>query len=277
MKRTVFCITILICLSGSVTFGIAPVGQPSANLFQKGWWSLGVDYSMSKIDLNAENTGNSSLFTEGTVDGLDINLLLGKAGYGIKDNWEVFVGFGIAKSGSFSDEKSEPWGNNNEYKQKSIFELDGSSGHAAQIGTKYTFYEKSLIKAGVACQLTWLSVSGTVQESVYKEKTTDGSMEFIATTESDVDADLYIFQIAPGISYEISYGYSIFGGPLFQWVNGTAKSNLRTNTEVDITNDSAFGGWIGLHADIDVFTSLNLEYQTTGSSSTIGFNFTSKF
>lgn len=275
MKKTVFCITILICFSSSVTFGLAPVGQPTSNL-RKGWWSVGFDYSMSKIDLNAENNTTQSFFTEGSVDSLDIDLMLGKASLGIKNNWEVFVGLGTAETGGFSDTRTGQWGESI-YTETDAFEFDGSSGYAAQIGTKYTFYEKSLIKAGVACQLTWLGLSGTLKEDIYKDD------ELMGTGQADVDSELFLFQLAPGISYQVAFGFSVYGGPLFQWVNGKAETKnksgslFKTKTDIDITSDSSIGGWIGLQADIDIFTSVNLEYQMTGSSSTIGINLTSKF
>ena len=271
-------------MSGSVTFGVAPVGQPSANIFQEGWWSLGGEYSMSEIDLDLENSSDTSFFTEKTIESLDINLMLGKAGYCLKDNWEVFVGFGtVDTSGIGKDETSEDWGNNPAYKQINSFEYDLGSGSAAQIGTKYTFYEKAQIKAGIACQLTWLNLSGTVEENVYKETQEDGSRELSANDQTDVDSDLYIVQIAPGISYEVAFGYSIYGGPLFQWVTGkseTKSSNsllFDTKTEYDVKNSASFGGWVGLRADIDAFISVSLDYQKVGSSSTIGLNLTSKF
>ena len=281
MKRTVLFITTLICLSGTFAFGIAPIGQPGSNL-RKGWVGLGADVSISQIDLDVESNTSPSFFDKGTIDNLDINMILGKLSYGLKDNWEVFVGLGLAQTGSFDAEKTEPWGNNPLYKQKEVFNFEGDSGQAAQVGTKYTFYEKALVKAGVACQLTYLSSSGTLTEDVYQEDL-NGNRLFISTSEADVDSDLWIFQMAPGISYEVSFGYSIYGGPLFQWVNGSAKTKsksgnaFRTSTDIDISNNSSFGAWVGLHADIDVFTSLNLEYQMTGSSSTIGLNLTTKF
>lgn len=282
MKRTLFCISILIFLSGSVAFGLAPIGEPTANLSQKGWWSLGIDYSMSEIDLDFEDSGATSVFPKETVEDFNFDLMLGKAGLGITDNWEVFVGLGTAKTDGFSDEQNDPWGDNTFYTQKTNYNFDTCSGYVAQIGTKYTFYEKALVKAGVACQFTWLNFSSTLNEEVFKVGQ-DGSNELVGTAQTDVDSDLYIIQIAPGISYEIAFGYSIYAGPLFQWVYGKAETKpsstqlLRTASEVDIKNDSRFGGWVGLRANIDPFISLNIEYQMTGSSSTIGFNLTSKF
>ncbi len=281
MKRTVLYIAILICLSGSVAFGLAPIGQPSANLFQEGWWSLGGDYSMSEIDLDFDNS-ETSVFPKDTIEDLNFDLIMGKAGLGIADNWEVFVGLGTAKTDTFSDEQVKPWGENTFYTENSNYNFDVGSGYAAQIGTKYTFYEKALVRAGIACQLTYLSLSGSLNEDISKIGQ-DGSSELVAAGETDVDTDLYILQIAPGITYNIAFGYSIYGGPLFQWVSGKSEAKatdsllFRTKTEADVTNNSHFGGWVGFRADIDAYISLNLEYQITGSSSSIGFNLTSKF
>lgn len=272
MKRTLFCIAILICLNGSAVFGIAPIGQPTPTL-RKGWWNSSADFSMTKIDLDVKNSTTGSFFTEETLKDYNIDLLLGKAGYGITDNWEVFVGLGAAKIDDLGGTQTSDWGDSGSA-QNDIYKFDPDTGYAAQIGTKITLYEKALIKAGVTCQFTWLGLGGTLKDDTYKDT------ELRYSNKVDVDSDLKIFQIAPGVSYEFLFGFSVYGGPFFQWVDGEAETDVDKGAyeaKMDITSDSSFGGWVGLHADIDVFTSLNLEYQITGSSGTIGINLSSKF
>ena len=73
MKRTFFCITILsVCMSCSVTFGIAPISEPATNL-EKGWWRLGADYSSTKMDLDLENIENLPFYCS---EKLDMELLI---------------------------------------------------------------------------------------------------------------------------------------------------------------------------------------------------------
>ena len=79
MKKKVFCIAILfVCLSGTVTFGITPVGQPAASL-RDHWLGLGIDYSHTEIDLKAENIKNVTLFKESTIKDLKIEYLFNKS------------------------------------------------------------------------------------------------------------------------------------------------------------------------------------------------------
>jgi hypothetical protein len=274
MKRTIFCITILsVCLSGSVTFGIAPIGQPATNL-PKGSWKLGADYSDTKIDLLAENTKDAVFFNEGTIEDFKINLILGKAGYGITDGWEVFAGLGTSKTDLCTEQKI-PWGDSAST-QTDTFDLSSGSNYAAQIGTKLTLYERALLKAGVTCQYTWFSMSGTLTKEIYKDDF------YIGKGDIDLDSSFTVLQIAPGVSYQLLYGVSVYGGPLFQWIDGKidGKSNsaiIIGKGSTDIKEDSSYGGWIGLQSDIDIYTSFNVEYQITGSSSTIGLSLSSKF
>jgi hypothetical protein len=276
MKRRIFCFAfILLCLSGSATFAIAPIGQPAASL-RDHWLSLGVDYSHTDIDLKAENIKNTQIFTEGTIKDLKFDLILGKADACITDYWEVFAGVGAAKVGDFSSKRYGQYGDSN-LVETDIFELGGDLNFAAQIGTKVTLYEKALFKAGILCQLTWLSFNETLQEDIYN------NFGFITSGKANVDTDLLILQVAPGVSYQLFYGLSIYGGPLLQLVRGKVDGKGKTGTlagfsgSADIREDSAFGGWVGLHADIDILTTFNVEYQATGSSNTIGLSLTSKF
>ena len=275
MKRNIFCIAILlVCASGSVTLAVAPIDQPASNL-REGWLSLGADYSNTTIDLQIKNVDTGSLFTEGTAKDVKIDLILGKAGYGITNNWEVFAGFGAAKA-DLNYEGTEPHGDSGLI-DTNKYDISGDTGFAAQIGTKYTLFEKALIRAGATLQLTWLSLPGTIT----KEQSTDSI--FLNSGEGDIDTDLFVLQAAPGLSYQVSYGISIYGGPLFQWIFGTSDATGKTgliskvSDHADIREDSVIGGWVGIHADIDAFTTVNVEYQMTGSSGTIGLGLMSKF
>ncbi len=277
MKRRVFYFTfILICLSASTTFAIAPIGQPAASL-RDHWLSLGIDYSHSDIDLKFENIKDTSIFTDGTFENSKFDLVLAKAGFCIKDNWEVFAGVGAVKIADHSSTRLGKWGDSG-LTETDKLELCSNINFAAQIGTKVTLYEKALLKAGISGQLTWLNLNETLQDDIYNSK--DG---FITNEKADINADLLIFQIAPGVSYQLFYGFSVYGGPLFQLIRGEVDSKSGSlqyaglTGSADVKEDSAFGGWVGLHADIDILTTLNVEYQTTGSSNTLGVSLASKF
>jgi hypothetical protein len=275
MKIKVFSIAFIsLCLTSSVTFAISPIGQPAASLRDR-WYGLGVEYSHTEIDLKAENVEGNTYLKEGTIEDVKIDLALAKAGFCINNNWEVFAGLGAAKA-DFCDKRTLPFGDSPAL-ETDKFDLDGDVSFAALIGTKATFYEKALLKAGVSCQLSWLSLNGTVTKDLYRNN------EFLNTGKADIDTDLFILQVAPGISYQLFFGFSVYGGPLYQLIRGNidadGKSGLliKTSGSADIKEDSSFGGWAGLHADLDIFTSIDVEYQLTGSSNTIGVSLVSKF
>lgn len=265
---------ISLCFSSSVTFAITPLGQPAASL-RDHWYGLGVEYSHTEIDLKAENVEGNSYLHDGTIEDVKIDLAMAKAGLCINNNWEVFAGLGAAKA-DLCDERTLPYGDSPAL-ETDKFDLDGDVSFAALIGTKATLYEKALLKAGVSCQLSWLSLNGTLTKDLYRNDI------FLSTGKADVDTDLFILQVAPGVSYQLFFGFSVYGGPLYQLIRGDIDAKgesgllVKTSGSADIKEDSSFGGWAGLHADIDIFTSIDVEYQLTGSSNTIGVSLVSKF
>ena len=273
MKIKVLGIAIIsLCFSCSVSFAISPIGEPASNL-RDHWYGLGAEYSHTEIDLKAENLKGTAFYYKGTLEDVKIDLALGKAGMCITDNWEVFAGLGAATTDFCASRTLR--GDMNTYTEN--YDLDSDVSFAAQIGTKATFYEKALLKAGVLCQLTWLNIGGTLDQVIYR----DGA--YLDSGKADIDTDLYILQVAPGISYQLFFGFSVYGGPLYQMIRGSIDGKGKSGTllkqsgSADLKEDSAFGGWAGIHADIDVFTSINAEYQMTGSSNTIGVSLVSKF
>jgi hypothetical protein len=263
-------VILLLSSFGSVALGIAPIGKPTSDL-QMGHWSIVFDYSHSEIDLKLKNIEGTSFFTGDKAENVKIDFALAKAGYGIADHWELFAGLGGAKA-SFQDTESSQVG---DLIQTEKVDFDGDIGLAAQIGTRATFYENGPLAAGTLFQISWLTLDGTYKETTWTEISSNSG-------KGDLDADIFVVQLAPGASYKIKDNLVVYGGPLFQWITGDGNADGKSGSLIgdsgsgDIREDSVFGGWIGLQAGF--FEDLiNIEFQTTGSSNTFGISIVSEF
>lgn len=263
-------VTMLLSMFGSVAFGIAPIGKPTSDL-QMGHWSVVFDYSHSEIDLKLNNIEGTSFFTGDKAENVKIDFALAKAGYGIADHWELFAGLGGAKA-NYQNTETKKAGDL--YETKKV-DFDGDIGLAAQIGTRATFYENGPLAAGTLFQISWLTLNGTYKETTWNLISSNSG-------KGDLDADIFVVQLAPGASYKIKNNLVVYGGPLFQWITGDGNADGKSGSLIgecgsgDIKEDSSFGGWIGLQTGF--FEDLiNIEFQTTGSSNTFGISIVSEF
>ena len=273
MNMRLFGTAILIMyLCSSVTLAIAPLGTPTSEI-ETGRWSIGADYSRSEIDLRLEDAQGTSFFTVNKAEKVRFDLVLGKIGYGICENWDVFVGLGASKA---------KYKNVNSYMDAGSFEqelvdYESDTGFVTEVGTKTTFYEKDNLKIGGMVQLSWLNLDGTYKEASW----TDGV--FNDSGEGDLDADIIVVQAAPGLSYQLYENLSVYGGPFWQWIDGDGKADGKTGSasgeggKGDIKEDSSFGGWVGLKAELYKNLTCNVEFQATCSSNTLGIGIAAKF
>jgi len=273
MNNKLFSTAVLIlCLSNSITMALAPIGPPIVNL-EKGQWSIGVDYSESEIDFKLKSIQGTTFFTRNKTNEVEIENVMVKLTHGIRDNWQVFVGFGVAKA-EYTEAVSWMDGGSLE---SAIIDFESDSGFAAQIGTKATFYEKGPLGLGALFQVNWATLDGTYSEATW----TDGVFNDSGT--GDLDADIMIFKFAPGASYQFQGDMTVYGGPLWQWIDGNGDADGITGAlsgeggKGDIKQDSSFGGWIGLQANPDSDFTINIEVQKTGSSETFSFSFIKRF
>lgn len=273
MNNRLFCVAVLILsLSNSITMALAPIGPPTVNL-EKGQWSIGFDYSETEIDFKLKNIQGTSFFTRNKDNEVEIENIMGKLRHGINDNWQVFFGFGVAET-EYTEMVSLMDGGSLE---STMIDFESDSGFAAQIGTKATFYEKGPLGLGALFQVNWITMDGSYSEATW----TDGVFNDSGT--GDLDADIMILKFAPGASYKYHGNITVYGGPLWQWIDGNGDADGQTGALIgkggkgDIKQDSSFGGWIGFQTNPDSDTIINIEFQKTGSSETFGFSFAKKF
>jgi len=102
---------IVVCLSSSVVIALPPMGPPKALLGQD-VWEIGIDYGHQAMDLEAVGKVTeiqvSPLFVtvrkaKHNLDDLKSNIVMGRIGYGINDNWDAYVRLGAADDRDHTD------------------------------------------------------------------------------------------------------------------------------------------------------------------------------
>ena len=284
-KRFAFAATLIIILSCfcSTALALDFMGPPSAGL-KKGQISLGADYSYTRMDIGLD----SGVITETTYDDvrvmnsdtfrvssftlkrLKMHKLYANIGYGITDNWEVFIrlgGMNTEFSGNFF-----PGSTASESR-----DYNGDTGFAIGFGTKVTFYEKDKLKLGALFQMSWASSHASASGVGWRET---------------VDIDIIEMQIALGATYQLTEKIAIYGGPFWHFIsfNGSDLNGYRSYKEdpsqdermvshasYNLDDISNFGGYIGARYEVfkDVFYCI--EYQHTRSADALAMSIRWKF
>jgi len=267
-------VLMVVGLSSSPAFALDPMGPPTGSLWQ-GQFQAGVDYSYSTMDLKLTDGKwieylNGGFFDSGeaeplTLKNFKMNKVYANFGYGILDNWDIFLRLGGADA-KFGD---------------SIWEdgerFDGPTDFTIGLGTKATFYQEGPLKLGGLFQASWADLDGKLRAKDWADS---------------VGIELTEIQIAVGPTYELADGVSIYGGPFFHFVSGNLDDRfseiyeegiLTSRYSWDIEEKSAFGGYIGLQLTDQMegfFTgdvSLNIEYQHTASADALGLRLIWRF
>lgn len=260
----------VISLSSSVTFALDMMGPPTAGL-EQGQFKAGVDYSDSTMDLKLIDGMwtewlNGGFYDAGeaesfTLKNFEMNKVYANLGYGIVDNWDVFLLLGGANA-KFG---------NSIWKDGEKFDSDAD--FSIGFGTRATFYEENNLKLGGLFQLSWADFDGKLKAKHW-------------TTADSVDMELTEIQIAIGPTYKLVDNVSIYGGPFFHFVNGNLDDKfseiyeeglLTSRYSWDIKESSVFGGYIGSQIDVAENTSLSIEYQHTAAADALGMSLIWRF
>jgi len=203
----------------------------------QGQYGLGIDYSNSDMDLEFSGGGSSI-----TID-VETDMIFTNLGYGITDNWDGFLRLG------FSNVEAEGFDSGNEF--------------AYGFGTKFTFAEQENLLWGSLFQISWLTGEDTV-------------------SGIDVDIDAYEIQFAVGPTVDLG-GISVYGGPFLHLVDGDGKVSAvvpgfgTLSGNFDIEQESEFGGFIGISAELDESSNVGIEFQFTGDADAIGIRYVLRF
>ena len=149
---------LVVCFFSSTVLALSPMGPPKASLGQ-GQWAVGIDYANETMDLEASSTINETQIGQPDLDPYDVkhkindlksNIVMGRVGYGVSDNWDAFVRLGIA-DGDGDIDQTYADGVTEKFKG-----FDGDFGFAWGFGTRATFWEDDKITWGGLFQITWL-------------------------------------------------------------------------------------------------------------------------
>jgi opacity protein-like surface antigen len=298
-KPFLLCFVCILLLSVSTAFALDPMGPPVAEL-QKDQWSLGAEYSASRMDLKFNEgritrrgyaDGVPTIISSGklnpyTLTNLHMDKIWAKISYGVTDNWDIFLRLGIADM-EFDYDRMTCVNN-----ACDVFplgqELNGDNGFAIGLGTKVTFHEEENIKWGGLFQISWCQSDGKGTGPLLAASSITGQ----ATSFShSVDMDLVEIHIALGPEYQFTDDISIYGGPFLHFMDGdvdgyyyeSGTTGLGTFIEYtsdysyDIDERTFFGGYIGVEMDLSEDVSVNIEYQHTASADAMAMNLTWKF
>jgi opacity protein-like surface antigen len=238
MKKILLVISI--CFFGAAGAFADVLGPPAAGL-KKGHWSAGAEYFFGKADIKISDSslvGNST-----TLKDWESSRIYGVLGYGLSDDWEVFVRLGSADT--------------------KIDDLHFSSGYqfAGGLGTKYTFLPDQTLPWGALFQISWL-------------KAEDSDIT-VGAPGSEITGDVEInwneIKIAVGPTYNYSDKMRFYGGLGAFLFDGEVEASDGINKiKVDTEEKTSFGGYIGAQMNLYDNTVVNIEGQFTSNSWGIG-------
>lgn len=255
---------IIVGLSGSYAFALDLMGPPSAET-EKGMLRGGVEYSFSNIDLKLIE-GNAYIFRNGsflgsgdvpslTIKDLEVNTLYATIGYGIVDNYEVFLRMGTANA-EFGDSL---WDEGENFDSDNDFAIGG--------GFKATFYKGFDWKVGGVFQIDWAELDGDVKSS-----------SWVVSQPQLVDISSTQMQIALGVTYLWSSRVSVYGGPFIHFISGDFDFKFTRITDTvdtgkfswEFNEGPTYGGYIGAQIKLLDNSYANIEYQQTSDAEFYG-------
>jgi hypothetical protein len=220
-------ITGLTCLSlASASYALDPIGPPKA-LLGRGYWSLGVEYAYSQVDVDASNVEADFAGFRIPTDTLEANRAYVKLRYGLRDRVDLFARAGAAKFAL----------------PQTFGPTSGQAGFAWGLGAAATVYHTDRLDWGVLAQFS----GGKSTASFFGE---DGQVE------------MYSIQIAAGPTYQLKDDLAVYGGIFYYMLDGEVDTWFAT---WDLSEDSPVGLFAGLDWAVkeDAFFNVEIQYGET--------------
>jgi len=281
MEKKLLVVLVVVGLCSTVALALDPLGPPTAGL-KAGKFSTGLEYAHSKMDLemsgmkwswsevevgDGESGSDSGTYKSKGLKDLKQNKVYANIGYGITDYWEVFLRLGgadIDAKWDVRDPLDDPNGSEKN-------EIDTSMSFVWGLGTKATFYKEGNLSLGALFQIHFSDFELGGDYSYANSGTGDWEKG-----SGKTELNFTEMQLAVGPTYELAPGFCVYGGGFWHDVDGEYKENDREidsdgnsdtyKESADIEEESSFGGYIGLKADIAENTSLNGEWQHTSDA-----------
>lgn len=227
----------IVVLCAQPVWALRYMGPPTTDI-AGGQFGIGLDWSHSQFDIRSNELDE--------VANVEANVYFTRLLFGIADGAEISGLIGLS-------DIEQP----QEDGLRSVNDVTWGAG------LKLNFIESGPFALGAAFQIS--SFEGD-------DKTAVGP--FIA--EGDLDA--YLLELAVGASYKV-HRVCLYGGPFVHFITGDFEgrvAGLRDTIEVE-QEESKFGGYVGISADLAADTSASLEYQFTDDSYGIGVGIVHRF
>lgn len=251
-------------LASSACFALDLMGPPASGVKQ-GQFHVGADYSYSEMDLELD-AGRWIEYLDGVFNGagqatsftlkdFETARLYANLGYGIADNWDVFLRLG----GTDAEFGDSIWQDQERF--------DSGAQMAIGAGVKATFYEEGNFKLGGLFQVSWAEFDGELV-----------APDWVAA--DSVEMDITEIQVAVGPTYRFTDRFSMYGGPFFHFVDGdlddvyseideATGGLLNSHYSWRVQEDSILGAYIGAQVDLAENCSVNIECQLTSAAEAI--------
>jgi hypothetical protein len=213
--------------------GGAPMGPPMG-LLGEGHWGFGGEYGHSNMNLEGDGRlrttygvdspagGVTWSFDEKLhIDDLESDMFFATVGYGICDNWDVFVRLGAANakadvtgSGNIPADPHDPGDVVDAGRQcYDLGSLDSNFGFAWGVGTRATLCRWGRWSFGGLTQATWFSPQDSSVE--YTDPLWKDGVRHVG----DASLEYWQAQLSLALAYQVDT-WRFWVGPFFQYVNG---------------------------------------------------------
>jgi len=204
---------------------------------QKDQFSVSLEFVSAETDIHMNNSGDITLESDGK---------LARIGYGLEDWWEIYVNLGVADA--------------------ELDNLKGETRFAWGLGTKLTVAKDRNVSWGAMLQVDWMESEDKVTGTIGRRG---------PFSESSADIEWYEIRIAAGPTYKEDK-WTIYGGPFFLLLEGDVSVN-NVSYDIDMEDESDFGGYLGASYSITESASIGVEYQLGSDSEVVGVNLCWKF
>lgn len=235
----------------SAAMAFDPMG-PSTPAYKFTRTGVALEYCWTEIDIEAEGIPEIGL-GRFTIKNAEAHKFYANFGAGVHENGELFLRLGLGELEGESGENSD-----------TTFLCGG--------GVKFNIITEEKYKWGLLIQTGWGNY--VFEEDAY---ILDG---FTVSWEEKID--VFEVQLATGPTYELSENVLLYGGPFFHWVRGEDKIKGTVNgssakAEIELEEDSVFGGYIGTQLKLNKTTDLSVEFQATGSGQGVAVSLRHRF
>lgn len=252
-------------LRGSLAMALDPMGPPGSVL-QPGDYKVTVDYAFGQMDLDLAggkwssrldgDPYNAGAANPVTIQDFETHRVYGGLGYGVLEDWDVFVRLGGANA-TFGD---SIW--------KAGEDFEGGNDLLVGAGIKGTFYETDRVRFGGLLQGSYAEYEGKLDVSGWP-------------SSDSVEATITEAQLSLGASYLWTQRVALYAGPFVHYIAGDFENRVTLYDDNlsglmhsvytwEIDNGLTYGGYIGAQIVLGHNCLCSVEYQQTSDANTIG-------